>query len=151
MLKEKEYGESCRLCYFVSLSLKLKTFGALPLTKPYSGVRCAAGVTYWEEWMSRYVLMCSLRDVRILYVEGMEYSVHICCTKICAALAMQYRCWKCLDNSLCLKVYSLISFWMFLLQFGYTALPQSVFTTIWKLKGLGMNVENLRNIANFWI
>lgn len=39
-----------------------------------------------------------------------QFNVHIHCKQFCAALAMQYWCWKCLDDSLCLKIYSQVSF-----------------------------------------
>lgn len=34
-----------------------------------------------------------------------QFNVHFHCNQFCAALAMQCWCWKCLDNSLCLKMW----------------------------------------------
>lgn len=55
--------------------------------------------------MCKYMLVCSLIDVGILYMKkalDIQFNVH---NRLCAALAMQHWCWKCLDNSLCLKMY----------------------------------------------
>lgn len=63
--------------------------------------------------MCKYMSMCSLIDVGILYIKkalNIQFNVHIHCNQFCAALAMQYWCWKCLDNSLCLKMHSQVSF-----------------------------------------
>lgn len=63
--------------------------------------------------MCKYMLMCSPMDVGILYIKkasDIQFNVHIHRNQFCAALAMQHWCWKCLDDSLCLKMYSQVSF-----------------------------------------
>lgn len=118
-LNEKIWGavKVVLLCVIVTETEMLE---ATPLTKLYSGIQCYiyTHVKGLGKWMCKYMLMYSLIHVGIVYIKRhWIYSLlYISLYQFCAALAMQYWCWKCLDNSLCLKMYSQVSFWMFLLN-----------------------------------
>lgn len=109
--------------FFCVIVTETEMLRVLPLTKLYSGKQCyictCAEGKCFGEWLCKYIFMYSLINVGVLYIKkalNIQFNVHIHCKEFFAALAMQYWCWKCLDSSLCLKMYLQVSFWMFLLN-----------------------------------
>lgn len=97
-------------CVFVT---EAEMLGFLPLTKLYSGIQCYIQTSKAKENECEiHVDVLTDRCGYFVYNKALniQFNVHILCNQFCAALAMQYWCWKCLDNSLCLKMYLQVSF-----------------------------------------